>query len=426
MDDRSQIRAIGLFGPYGKGNLGNEATLSAAIQNLQRHSPGSALCSFSLDPHDTRTRHGIAAYPINRFQPAATTRVHASGGNGQLNRWDWKRRLKRLPFLYGPLKAILGPWLELAFLAHSRRQLKGVDLLLIAGTGIVEDDWGGPMGFPYILFKWSLLARLTRTKVAFLSVGAGPIQHSSSRLLLKQTLARAVFRSFRDQASKALVERIGVKGRNQVYPDLAFSLRLSKDRRDSLKCSRTVVLNGLPFRRPGWWEKPDPDAYQRYLDVMTRFAEWLVQQGYVVRLVPTQLRMDPVFIQDLHEKFVAEVPKSLHNRLVIETASDLQQMIAQLAHGSLAITSRFHGLIFSFLLGIPALAVSYHDKMRELMKDFGLDKFCLDLPSLQLGVLTEKFKELAVDECAISKQIQQQVELNRRVLQRQYQEVIRL
>ena len=50
-------------------------------------------------------------------------------------------------------------------------------MLVVAGTGIVCDYLTGPAGYPYDIFKLSTLAALCRVKLAFLSVGVGPIHH---------------------------------------------------------------------------------------------------------------------------------------------------------------------------------------------------------------------------------------------------------
>src|SRR5207247_11214974 len=86
------------------------------------------------------------------------------------------RSIPRLPVLVRAARhvgrAALAVPLELAFLARSYRNLPGTVLLLVAGSQQLNDYWGGPWGFPFTLFKWSLLARATGTKVAVLSPGA--------------------------------------------------------------------------------------------------------------------------------------------------------------------------------------------------------------------------------------------------------------
>ncbi len=98
------------------------------------------------------------------------------------------------------------------------------DMLIVAGTGIVADYLCGPLGWPYDIFKLSTLAALCRVKLVFLSVGVGPIRHPLSRWFLTRSLALAHHRSYRDEASKQYLEKIGFNtDRDFVYPDAAFS-----------------------------------------------------------------------------------------------------------------------------------------------------------------------------------------------------------
>src|SRR5262245_9654335 len=55
-----------LLSHTGKGNLGDDATLSAVIQSLRLFSPDVEIQALTLNPDDTRERHGVLAYPIRR------------------------------------------------------------------------------------------------------------------------------------------------------------------------------------------------------------------------------------------------------------------------------------------------------------------------------------------------------------------------
>ena len=57
---------IGLLDHMGGGNLGDDATLDAAIQNIRRRWPDAVLIGLSMNPDDTETRHGIPSYAIRR------------------------------------------------------------------------------------------------------------------------------------------------------------------------------------------------------------------------------------------------------------------------------------------------------------------------------------------------------------------------
>src|SRR5262249_16798098 len=154
----------------------------------------------------------------------------------------------------------------------------------VAGTGIIADYLCGPLGWPYDIFKLSTLAALCRVKLVFLSVGVGPIRHPLSRWFLKRSLALAHHRSYRDEASKEFLEKIGLNtDRDFVCPDVAFGLSPGNLVLGGRTGQRRVV--GLGLKDYGSAEQLEPKAFRAYLDTMAAFVSWLQRHGYGVRLL---------------------------------------------------------------------------------------------------------------------------------------------
>ncbi len=406
--------------------MGNEMTMSAMIQNLRRLHPDIVLCGFSWNPQDTFERHGIPSFPIKRGGRASKG-SHGPSEAKDSGTSNWKTRLQRYRNLSRAAKYISAPLLESAFLNRIRGYLRGLDLLVFAGTGPFTDSWGGVMGFPYSISQWTHLCRISGTKVAVVSAGAGPLNSWASKRLIGSALRQTAYRSFRDEYSKQLVEDLELRGDTYVFPDLAFSLTIPdaapiawpENRKD-------VAITGLPYRKPGWWENPNAEAYGRYLDSVAEFASWLLNAGYTVRLVPTQFRMDPEFISDLKSRIQLRGLRAFASRLVAEPAGTFEQVLAQLSKASVVVTSRFHGVVFSYLLGRPVLGISYHPKINELMKDFGQEEFCVDLSTLDIDDLRRRFRRLEANKLRASNRIQRTVGLYRVSLEEQYERLLRL
>ncbi len=406
--------------------MGNEMTMSAMIQNLRRLHPDIVLCGFSWNPQDTFERHGIPSFPIKRGGRASKG-SHGPSEAKDSGTSNWKTRLQRYRNLSRAAKYISAPLLESAFLNRIRGYLRGLDLLVFAGTGPFTDSWGGVMGFPYSISQWTHLCRISGTKVAVVSAGAGPLNSWASKRLIGSALRQTAYRSFRDEYSKQLVEDLELRGDTYVFPDLAFSLTIPdaapiawpENRKD-------VAITGLPYRKPGRWENPNAEAYGRYLDSVAEFASWLLNAGYTVRLVPTQFRMDPEFISDLKSRIQLRGLRAFASRLVAEPAGTFEQVLAQLSKASVVVTSRFHGVVFSYLLGRPVLGISYHPKINELMKDFGQEEFCVDLSTLDIDDLRRRFRRLEANKLRASNRIQRTVGLYRVSLEEQYERLLRL
>src|SRR5262249_51327139 len=158
----------------------------------------------------------------------------------------------------------------------------------------------GPFGWPYDIFKWSVLAGLCGVRVLFLSVGVGPIYHPVSRWLIKRSLALAAYRSYRDEASKLYLERIGFSTRGDaVYPDLAFGLpqRLLPSNR-SIRAKQELVI-GVGLKDYQSASGDEAGKYQKYVNTMAIFICWLRENNYNVQVLIGDIRYDMQVRQDV-------------------------------------------------------------------------------------------------------------------------------
>ena len=438
------VRRIGVFGHVGNGNLGDEAIISVVIQNIKRRYPSAEVYGFTVNPEDTRERHNITAFPIRRIdrtQEGATPDNRGQFGT-QENKWSSKLlrqvkiRLKTVPLVYRFLKKIQKIWhvlgaslKEPGFLLQSYRNLKGVDLLIIAGSQqLIDYVAGGPWGHPYTLFKWVLLAKARKTRIAFMSVGAGPIQSVLGRFFIRNCLFLANYRSCRDEVSRKCIEQLGVLGHNPVFPDLAYSLCVKErvpDAHSSI-AQPVVGINPLPFLDPQYWVGGSARNYEIYIREIANFALWLIQRGYSVLFFPTQLRADPPVIEDIrihmNKSSTLDIEKHI-NDYPIHTFDDLTSAISM---ADMIIATRFHGVIFSYLLNKPVLGIAYGNKTNDLMEQMGQTEYALDILQCELKSLQERFISLESRQTAIKRTIAQRILAHRQALDVQYDQVFRL
>ena len=64
------LRRIALFGVFGTGNLGNEATLQAMVCNLRRHRPNVEITCICPEPENAASDYKISAVPIRAPFPS--------------------------------------------------------------------------------------------------------------------------------------------------------------------------------------------------------------------------------------------------------------------------------------------------------------------------------------------------------------------
>lgn len=374
---------ISFYGNFGAGNLGNECTLQAIIEQTLQRWPDAQLQCFCTNPEDVRTRHNILTFSSEAVDK--TERSDLREPRGGLAR-IFRIASHRIP-------------LELIHWTKSLRLISGSDMLVVAGTGIISDYACGPLGWPYDIFKLSTLAALCRVKLVFPSVGVGPIHHPLSRWLLKTSLRLAHHRSYRDEASKQYLASIGFNvDRDVVYPDLVFGLSPGNLVPGVRAGEMQVVGLGLKDYGSTLRLKPKaPEAFRAYLDTMATFVSWLQQHGYGVRLLVGDIQYDVRVIDEFVDVLKSRNIPTQAPLLIAEPALTVKELLRQLSETEVVISARYHNLVMALMQNKPVIALSDHAKLDSLATDFGLGQYLLPLKNLTPEALIGRFKQLEND-----------------------------
>ena len=379
--------------------------MQVIIEQTLRRCPDAQLLCFCTNPRDVRRRYNIAALPSEAIDKS----VHRPGPRGRL------ARIFQIAFRRIPFEAV--HWIK-SLCAVGR-----TDVLIVAGTGIVSDYLCGPLGWPYDIFKLSVLAALCRTKLVFFSVGVGPICHPLSRWFLKTSLALAHYRSYRDEASRQYLEKIGFKtDRDFVCPDLVFGLSQSNLISDVRVTRRRVV--GLGLKDYGTTGRQDAKEFREYLDTMASFVSWLQRHGYGVRLLIGDIQYDSWVI----DKFV-DVLKGWNiatdaTLLIAEPARTVKELLHQVAETDVVVSTRYHNLVFALTQNKPVIALSDHAKLSSLATDFGLGEHLVSMENLSPDILVGRFQRLENDLERLRPRIRMTLNKYRQALDAQYAVVL--
>jgi len=403
-------KKIVLFGLFGQQNLGNECTLQAMLYHVRKSIPDAEISCICTGPEDTRSRHGIPAFEM----------YPASDQGGQ----DGKNFLPR--FL---LKITAWAWREVQHGVRAFKTLRGSDLVIVPGTGLLVDHTTGFRGYPYYIFKWAIIAKLCRCKFLIVSIGAGPISHPLSKFFIKTALSLADYRSYRDTFSKVYIESIGfVRSDDPIYPDLAFSLpenTIHEGRRSDT--SRTVVGVGLidyfgQGSKHGWAGR---DVYCDYINKTGAFITWLLDNNYRVRLVIGDIGCDMTAIKDVLE-FIEKRGGSCGDvQIIHEPIISVEELLTQLARTDIVVSPRFHNIILALMLKKRVISLSYNEKFESLMLDFGLERYCQRLDELDVNGLIELLTSLERDHDNLALRISKRTEECRRALEEQYKAIFK-
>ncbi|TPK75696.1 polysaccharide pyruvyl transferase family protein [Mesorhizobium sp. B2-4-17] len=371
---------ICLFGMFGGGNFGNDASLEAFLLFLREARPEAAIACVCVDPDAIGKAHQIVTTPIS-----------APEFSNILLRFCNKVSMR-----------IIG---RLANWGRAIKYVRQFDIIIVPGTSTLNDYGSGPFGTSYGLFRWAASARLSGVKFCFIGTGAGPILNSTSRRMLRSAAAWAYFRSFRDQVSKDFLSSLGIDtSRDQVYPDLVFRLPTLLPVRDNTGGKLTTVGVGL-MNYNGWRagarSGSDTALYETYIEKMGRFVNSLLDQGYRVRLIIGET-VDMRAVRDIGRIAKASGYDLIDGtrftrrarQLVAEPINSLHDVMRQIGDTDVVVATRFHNVVCALKLALPTISIGYEAKNDAVMTDFGLGDFCQSIESLDLELLETHLTEL--------------------------------
>ena len=407
--------SIALLSPYDGGNFGDAAIQDALIENFRKNDTQVTFVGITLNPERTAARHGIPCFPL-----AAISRPHYRPvrQNGTVAN---RSRFSRLPVL----RQLAAAKREVRHILDSYRLVRSVDVLAVAGGGQLDEEWGGPWGHPYSLYKWARLARLAKRPMVFLSVGACRMDSWLSKWFFRKALSSAAYRSYRDQGSKQLALALSPHADGPVVPDIAFSLPVEKYKPAASSEQNTpvrVALSPIAYAHPDLWPTANAPEHERYLTELASFTSALLKQGVLVTLFSSS-SPDELIFAPLRERLDPDLTAADRDRLSSCDVGSHEELLALLNSVDYVISSRLHALLLAFLVNKPSIAISYDRKVTSLMEEMGQVRRCFDIKSFTRHDLTVAFSDIQVNRSPISSQlsaIRRDYDL---ALQSQYREV---
>jgi polysaccharide pyruvyl transferase WcaK-like protein len=296
---------------------------------------------------------------------------------------------------------------RLADLMHALKIAPSLDVMLIPGTGILDDFGESPFGLPYDLWRWCRAARLGGAKIAFVSIGAGPITRKLSRYFMIGAARCAHYRSYRDEPSRAFADSVGLDARaDQVAPDLAFGLPAPQSTTAAHAAGAGVVAVGVMAYYG--WAGGDVCAYQNYVSKLGDYVAWLLRGGRRVRLVIGKDR-DADAVADVRARALDLAPGCSQMLEPFEAALNLGDVMRQMADADLVVATRFHNVVCALRVGRPVISLGYAEKNRALVCDFGLAEFAQDAENFDPELLQRHTDYVIARKAAYAAKIESQV-----------------
>lgn len=357
---------IGIFGEFGTGNLGNDASLLAAIDALRTHAADVEVLCISSAPTEVTRRYGLRAVSV-RAEPS-------------------KRRAARLGYVTRVVR-------RLSDVVRMYRIARGLDAVVVPGMGVLEAGSSRPGAFPSTLLTVCVAARAAGARFALVSVGADRTHRRSTRWLLRLTLRLATYRSFRDVHSRRYASELSQRSAaDPIYPDIVLGRGQPCVAGRPREGEKVVGVGVISYRGAFYDDEPTARdlAAARYTDQITEFVAWLLDQSFTVKLL----------VGDEKDYEVAELicgRLSSHqkaSRLEIAQSESFDDLLTHISQADFVVASRYHNLVAALLLARPLLSVDYKRKNHELMSMVGCQHLSQELTALDLDLLRAQFLDL--------------------------------
>ncbi|MEO6907675.1 MAG: polysaccharide pyruvyl transferase CsaB [Abditibacteriaceae bacterium] len=301
-----------LSGYYGFGNAGDEAVLAAILTHLSG-------------------RFNQPRFTVVSGDPNATSQMHASTAQKY--------------FLHGVKRD------DFKALAA---EIKKTDLFISGGGSLLQDV----TSLRNVAYHCGLLrlAQFKRKPNMMYAQGVGPLNLPLSQKLVRMATARTNAITVRDNASKVLLQNIGVKANIQVTADPVWGLEATIAEKTAIPAKGSVWCVSLR----SWPGVDEQDSRMMVAANLAALRDLAMNRKATLRFLPMQAKVDDRLLISLGvspRKWIATA--GVHPARVME----------QTARCDLMIGMRLHALIFAAAQQLPCVAINYDPKVAALAED---------------------------------------------------------
>lgn len=333
-------KGILICGAYGLGNMGDEAILSAILQEIREAAPGEEITVLTRSPKETAAKHGVKA----------------------VYTFDFPRI-----------------W----------RAMKDCRLYVNGGGSLIQDVTSSRSLWFYL---YTIRAAKQRgCKVLMYGCGIGPVNRKRNALRTQRVLNRCVDAiTLRDANSKATLEDLGV-----TEPEIIIAAdptvilpAADPDTVDKLMEERGMDRDGayISFTLRTW------PGFEAKTDAFAAAARYAYEKyGLTPVFLPIEAPMDTAAAQKVIARLEG-IPYILSKPCVSS-----YQVIGLFARMKAVVSMRLHALVFAAGQGVPLVGIVYDQKVNSFLDYIGQDLY------MDLNNVTKEGLRDAIDK-AVARQ----------------------
>lgn len=276
-------------------------------------------------------------------------------------------------------------------LKNSIRSLKRADMIISCGGNQLHSN----LGFSFLRNLFPLIwgKFICKKPVMIFSQSIGPINGYLNRQILKFLLERVDYITLRENYSERYLRDI-LRLQNQnirVTADATFMLDLNPQKLQFKKRTQKI---GITVRQ---WFFFQSNYYNHYIKVVANFIDYL-NEVYDIDVILFSFSS----VSGLEDDFTA--CKDVYNlvqdkkrlKLIQLGNLPLKETTLELLKTDFLIGTRMHSVIFASILGIPSVAISYHQhKSKGISEMLALIK-PLDINNLTLDQMKDVYEKLLI------------------------------
>lgn len=340
---RGEVLNVVISGHYGGINLGDDAIICSLAEALRKlYGDSVSITALSHNPDVTKQNAHVYAVPQISFS----------------------RRI--INELYGMMGVI-----------------RKSDCVLIGGGGLLQDEFNIHTIPRYLLP--ALLGKIRGKTVVFYALGVGPLNRSYSINCIKLVSRQVDYVTVRDPESKQIMEQLGV-GNIDVVPDPAVCLpRCRENRTLEILRAENIELNERPrigVSLRGIYHthiKGNSSVKVLSKDHKRSIREGLERVARETDGVLVFVCTDNVLDKGISEEMARECGCEAR---IIKGQYPPDEFAGIVGAMDMVMSMPLHSAVIATACNVPVLAVEYNAKVRNFMRQIGLEDCVLAMDNL--------------------------------------------
>lgn len=240
--------------------------------------------------------------------------------------------------------------------------IRNTDMLVSGGGSLLQDVSSSKSILYYLgILK---LAQIMKKKTFIYSQGIGPISNRFNRFLTRKILNKVNYLNVRDRQSEAYLRDMNVNRHVQVTTDTVFGIK-----KPSLDKGKEI-LNKLGVRENSInvgmivmdWKNSGQRTIREFINTIEMIKE---ERDVNIILIPFFYHLDLAIESEIYDK----IKDKYNNVYLAKDYLHVNDYLSLIGNMDICVSMRLHGLIFSTLMGVYPIGISYDPKIDGFMKE---------------------------------------------------------